>query len=119
LATDLAQSTRSGRIIDTLLDRLVFPVTDPAGRIEGFIARDITGDPRAPKYRNPTGTPTFEKSATLYRPTHHRLDAHASVVVVEGVLDVLAIAAVARAPRAVSQVRPVHHQRRDRLKCTS
>jgi DNA primase len=95
VATDLAQSTRTGRIIDTLRDRLVFPVTDPAGRIEGFIGRDITGDPRAPKYRNPTGTPTFEKSATLYRPTHQSLDAHASVVVVEGVLDALAIAAAA------------------------
>jgi len=76
-------------------DRLVFPVTDPAGRIEGFIGRDITGDPKAPKYRNPTRTATFDKSATLYRPTHHQLDVDASVVVVEGVLDALAIAAAA------------------------
>src|SRR6185503_19064407 len=29
LATDLAQTTRAGRIVDTLRDRLVFPVTDP------------------------------------------------------------------------------------------
>jgi len=95
LATDLAQITRTGRLIDTLRDRLVFPVTDPAGRIGGFIGRDITGDPRAPKYRNPTRTATFDKSATLYRPTHHRLDVDASVVVVEGVLDALSIAASA------------------------
>lgn len=95
LATDLAQTTRAGRLIDTLRGRLIFPVTDPAGRIGAFIGRDITGDPRAPKYRNPTRTPTFEKSATLYRPTHHQLDVDASVVVVEGVLDALAIAAAA------------------------
>ena len=95
LATDLAQTTRAGRLIDTLRNRLIFPVTDPAGRIAGFIGRDMTGDPRAPKYRNPTHTPTFEKSAALYRPTHHHLDADASVVVVEGVLDALAIAAAA------------------------
>jgi DNA primase len=95
LATDLAQTTKAGRIVDTLRDRLIFPVTDPAGRIGGFIGRDITGDPRAPKYRNPTRTPTFDKSATLYRPTHHRLDVDASVVVVEGVLDALSIAAAA------------------------
>ena len=95
LATDLAQSTRAGRLIDTLRDRLIFPVTDPAGRIGGFTGRDITGDPRAPKYRNPSRTPTFDKSETLYRPTHHRLDVDASVVVVEGVLDALSIAAAA------------------------
>lgn len=95
LATDLAQTTRAGRFIDTLRNRLIFPVTDPAGRIAGFIGRDLTGDPRAPKYRNPTRTPTFDKSAALYRPTHHRLDADASVVVVEGVLDAVAIAAAA------------------------
>jgi len=60
-----------------------------------FIGRDTTGDPRAPKYRNSTRTPTFDKSTALYRPTLHGLDAGANVVVVEGVLDALAIAAAA------------------------
>jgi len=106
LATDLAQTTRDGRLIDTLRDRLIFPVTDPTGRIEGFIGRDITGDVRAPKYRNPTRTPTFDKSTTLYRPTHHALDADASVVVVEGVLDALAIAAAAARVRQSAMFAP-------------
>ena len=92
---DLAQRTRSGDLIDTYRGRLIVPVLADGGGIDGFIGRDTTGDPRAPKYRNPTRTPTFDKSAALYRPTHHGLDAGANVVVVEGVPDALAIAAAA------------------------
>jgi DNA primase len=92
---DLAQRTRAGELIDTYRGRLIVPVLADGGGIDGFIGRDTTGDPRAPKYRNPTRTPTFDKSAALYRPTHHSLDAGANVVVVEGVLDALAIAAAA------------------------
>jgi DNA primase len=55
-------------------------VTNPAGGIQGFIGRDITGDPRAPKYRNPTRSPTFDKSEALYRPTHHELDEDALAI---------------------------------------
>jgi DNA primase len=95
LELDLAQRSRSGELIDTYRGRLIVPVLGEGGGIDGFIGRDTTGDPRAPKYRNPTRTPTFDKSTALYRPTHHRLDAGANVVVVEGVLDALAIAAAA------------------------
>ena len=71
LATYLAQPTRTGRLIDTLRNRLIFPVTDPAGRIGGFIGRDMTGDPRAPKYRNPTRTapPSTSRPRCTARPT--------------------------------------------------
>jgi DNA primase len=95
LELDLAQRSRTGELIDTYRGRLIVPVLADGGGIDGFIGRDTTGDPRAPKYRNPTRTPTFDKSAALYRPTHHGLDAGANVVVVEGVLDALAIAAAA------------------------
>jgi DNA primase len=95
LELDLAQRSRTGELIDTYRGRLIVPVLADGGAIDGFIGRDTTGDPRAPKYRNPTRTPTFDKSTALYRPTHHGLDAGANVVVVEGVLDALAIAATA------------------------
>jgi len=45
----------------------------------------------------PPAPPPFEKSALLYRPTHHHLTPTGSVVVVEGVLDALALAAAASA----------------------
>ncbi|WP_270889261.1 CHC2 zinc finger domain-containing protein [Pedococcus sp. 5OH_020] len=92
---DLARRTNRGSLIDALRDRIIIPVTDPAGRIDGFIGRDTSADPRAPKYRNPTRTATFDKSRALYRPTHHRITADGSLVVVEGALDALAIAAAA------------------------
>jgi DNA primase len=95
LELDLAQRSRSGDLVDTYRGRLIVPVLHASGRIDGFIGRDTTGDPRAPKYRNPTRTPTFDKSTALYRPTHHGLDRDANVVVVEGALDALAIAATA------------------------
>jgi DNA primase len=95
LELDLAQRSRTGELIDTYRGRLIVPVLHEGGGIDGFIGRDTTGDPRAPKYRNPTRTPTFDKSTALYRPTLHGLDAGANVVVVEGVLDALAIAATA------------------------
>jgi len=95
LELDLAQTSRNGELIDTYRGRLIVPVQRDRGRIDGFIGRDITGDPRAPKYRNPTRTPTFDKSRTLYRPTHQSLDRDANVVLVEGAIDALAIAAAA------------------------
>jgi DNA primase len=95
LAMDLGLRTSRGHLVDALRDRIIVPVTDPAGRIDGFIGRDTSGDARAPKYRNPTRTATFDKGAALYRPTHHPVEGDASVVVVEGVLDALAVAAAA------------------------
>src|SRR5665647_1986538 len=70
LELDLAQRSRTGELIDTYRGRLIVPVLAQGGGIDGFIGRDTTSDPRAPKYRNPTRTPTFDKSTALYRPTH-------------------------------------------------
>ena len=117
-ATDLAQTTRSGRLLDTYRGRIIIPVTNVSGQINGFVGRDVTGDSRAPKYRNPTRTTTFDKSMILYRPTHHGLAADANVVIVEGVLDALAIAAAAArrgemdrfAPSTASGVTASHEQ---------
>jgi len=107
LELDLAQRSRNGDLVDTYRGRLIVPVLRAGGLIDGFIGRDTTGDPRAPKYRNPTRTPTFDKSTALYRPTHHGLDRDANVVVVEGALDALAIAATAALGGELSMFAPV------------
>jgi DNA primase len=99
LALDLAQVSARGHLIDALRNRIILPVrtatsdTADAEQILGFVGRDITGDPRAPKYRNPTRTATFEKSTMLYQPTVTAPGSGSPVVVVEGPLDALAIAA--------------------------
>jgi len=105
VAMDLAQPSRQGRLIDTLRDRLIIPITQPDGRISGFVGRDTSGHPRAPKYRNPTRTATFDKSECLYRPTHRSVP-DAAVVLVEGALDALAITAAASVPRLIEQLAP-------------
>ena len=106
-AVDLAQFTRHGSLIDTLRDRVVIPVRGRDGRIAGFIGRDVSGDPRAPKYRNPAHTPVFDKSLILYRPTLATPHPEATVVVVEGPLDALAIAATAADADLADRVIPV------------
>lgn len=93
-ALDLAQPTRRGTLIDTLRDRHIVPVTAADGRIAGLIGRDTSGDPRAPKYRNPTRTVTYDKATSLYVPVPAH-GPHPGVVVVEGPLDALAVAAAA------------------------
>jgi len=104
---DLAQPTRYGHVIDTLRDRVVFPVRGRDGRIAGFIGRDVSGDPRAPKYRTPAHTPVFDKSLILYRPTLVARHPEATLVVVEGPLDALAIAATAASADLADRVIPV------------
>jgi DNA primase len=104
LVMDLAARTRGGRLIDTLRNRLIVPVTDERGRIQGFVGRDVTGHPAPPKYRNPTRTPVFDKAHVIYRPTHQPLGPTGHAVVVEGVLDALALSAAAAAHGISSQI---------------
>ncbi|MFC7597582.1 CHC2 zinc finger domain-containing protein [Terrabacter sp. GCM10028922] len=104
VAMDLAQHTRTGSLIDTLRYRLIVPLRNDRNQIEGFVGRDISGRPAAPKYRNPTRTPTYEKSRTLYRPTFAPLAPDGRVVLVEGVFDALALAAAAAATGASDQI---------------
>lgn len=106
-AVDLAQFTRHGSLIDTLRDRVVLPIRIRDGRIAGFIGRDVSGDPRAPKYRNLAHTPVFDKSLTLYRPILVARHPEATVVVVEGPLDAPAIAATAADAGLTDRVIPV------------
>lgn len=94
LALDLAQPTRDGRLIDTLRDRLIVPITVPSGEVAGFVGRDTSGHPAAPKYRNPTRTFVYDKATSLYQPVQDT-GPRATLVVVEGALDALAVTAAA------------------------
>ena len=72
--------------------RLIFPIADAAGKIVGFGGR-VIGEGQ-PKYLNSAETPLFRKGATLYglfqaKETIREKD---RVVVVEGYLDVVALA---------------------------
>jgi DNA primase len=85
--------SRNGVPYDRFKNRLILPMTDSDGRVLGVYGR-ATGDVEK-KYRhlNTKETKLYSKSSTIYRPSHHKLDDAATVVVCEGQLDALAIAA--------------------------
>lgn len=85
-----------GRCIDFFRRRVLLPIHGGDGRLVGIVGRTAANGP-GPKYLNMSRTHTYDKSAALYRPSVHSLDSHANVVVCEGTLDALAIAAQAAA----------------------
>ncbi|MFC5187192.1 toprim domain-containing protein [Actinomadura harenae] len=77
-------------------DRLVLPLRTPDGTVVGFIGRrPDTG--RGPKYLNTPTTSLFNKSQTLFGLHEHRdrLSTGARPLLVEGPLDVIAVATAA------------------------
>jgi DNA primase len=87
-----------GRLYDRFRDRIMFPITDLAGRVIAFGGRVLPGPPTTgdppPKYLNSPETPLFKKGQTLYGLGLARdaVRARDRVVVVEGYLDVIAVA---------------------------
>jgi DNA primase len=104
LDAGLARISSRGSLIDTFRERVIFPVyhapTDGRdqpldSQVGGFIGRDLSGHPAAPKYFNSRHSSLYVKSELLYG-LHEGMAAGArpaQIVAVEGPLDVLAIAA--------------------------
>src|ERR1700751_171935 len=77
---------------DRFRDRVMFPITDLRGRVIAFGGRGLEKDVAA-KYLNSPETPLFHKGDNLYNLSTARAAAHkgASLVVVEGYVDVIAM----------------------------
>src|SRR5205807_2631466 len=73
-------------------DRVMFPITDLRGRVIAFGGRALEKDVAA-KYLNSPETPLFHKGDNLYNLSSARQATHngASLVVVEGYVDVIAM----------------------------
>ncbi|MBL6853617.1 MAG: DNA primase [Alphaproteobacteria bacterium] len=85
-----AQDDRSPR--DFFFDRLMFPITDPRGRVIAFGGRGLSPDAK-PKYINTGETTLFSKGHLLYnfataRPAGIKAQ---TIVVAEGYMDVIAL----------------------------
>lgn len=83
---------KDGRRHDRFRDRIMFPIRDRRGRVIGFGGR-LLGEGK-PKYLNSPETPLFHKGRELYglfeaQKANRQL---ASVLVVEGYMDVIALA---------------------------
>ena len=83
--------SEQGRIYDRFRDRLIFPITDPKGRIVAFGGRSLDGS--EPKYLNSPETPIYNKGKTLYGYPLARKACKdkGELVVVEGYMDLLAL----------------------------
>ena len=78
---------------DRLRDRIVFPIFNARGAVIGFGGR-VINDEDTPKYLNSPETPVFEKGREVYGLVQARdaLRAAGRVLVVEGYMDVVALA---------------------------
>jgi DNA primase len=90
-AAGLIQKGQKGGVYDSFRARIMFPVRDPRGRIQGFGARALRPDTK-PKYKNSPEGELYRKSRTLYGIDQARgpIAKVGRAVVVEGYTDVLA-----------------------------
>ena len=96
-------------VTDAFQHRIVLAVKDAQGAVVGLLGRSTLGDERrmAAKYLNPPRTVVYDKSTALYTPGRVQLAEDGQVVIVEGALDALAIAAAARAAGLGDRFQPV------------
>jgi DNA primase len=89
----LAKRGERGGLIDKFRNRIMFPISDSAGRVVGFSGRTFGEDahPDAPKYLNSPETPLYRKSRILYGfdRAKQAIRKHNFAVLVEGQLDLL------------------------------
>jgi len=88
----LASRDPSGRPHDRFRRRIIFPISNEAGKVVAFGARALGDD--LPKYLNSPETPIYIKSSVLYhldraKEAIRRADA---VILVEGYMDTIAVA---------------------------
>ena len=86
----LAAKRDGGGFYDRFRDRIVFPILDRRSRPVGFGGRSIGDD--TPKYLNTPETAVFHKGRELYGLPQARAAGGKRVVVVEGYMDVVALA---------------------------
>ena len=90
--TGLVIEGDSGKRYDRFRDRIMFPIINARGQVIGFGGRIL--DSGEPKYLNSPETVLFEKGHELYGlfQAQKAIRSHQQVVVVEGYMDVVALA---------------------------
>jgi len=90
--TGMVIAGEEGKRYDRFRDRIMFPIVNVRGNVIGFGGRVL--DKGEPKYLNSPETPLFEKGHELYGlfQAQKAIRAHQRVIVVEGYMDVVALA---------------------------
>ncbi len=93
-STTLTAGSERGSLTDKFRNRIMFPISDSAGRVVGFSGRTFGehASPDAPKYLNSPETPLFHKSRILYGFDRAKTAIRKvnCAVLVEGQMDLLA-----------------------------
>ncbi len=91
----LTKKSEEGRYYDQFRDRVMFPIHDQRGQVIGFGGRVLSSENgEGPKYLNSPETPLFQKGQELYGLflARQAIRTKGCVVVVEGYMDVVALA---------------------------
>ena len=89
----LIRIDESGHSTDFFRGRLMFPISDPRGRIVGFGGRTLVEGHQGPKYLNSPDTKIFHKGNLLYGlwQAKKEIQTTREVMLVEGYLDVISL----------------------------
>lgn len=93
ITTGMLIRNDSGKTHDRFRNRIMFPIRDRRGRVIGFGGRVM--DNSEPKYLNSPETPLFQKGRELYglyELRKHKRNRAERIIVVEGYMDVIALA---------------------------
>lgn len=90
LKAGLIKAGETGKYYDAFRNRVMFPIFDTRNRVIGFGGRVL--DDSKPKYLNSPDSPVFSKSRNLYFLNTARRSGKDFVVLVEGYMDVIALA---------------------------
>ncbi|MBS1737643.1 MAG: DNA primase [Bacteroidetes bacterium] len=84
---------RDGVMQDNYRGRIIFPIHNQSGKVQGFGARIIAANDKAPKYINTPENEIYVKSKVLYGlwQSRHTIDKHNECLLVEGYTDVVAL----------------------------
>jgi DNA primase len=92
LKTGLVKNTDSGKeSFDVFRDRVMFPMSEPSGKVVAFSGRILAKDSEAPKYVNSPETELYKKSELLfgYDKAKHGIRQLGFSLIVEGQFDVV------------------------------
>ena len=91
----VSTSERAKEPFDAFRDRIIFPIEDVAGRTVAFGARVLGKGDGGPKYLNSPETPVYRKGETCYGLSwaKHQIRKESCVLLVEGYMDVVTLAA--------------------------
>jgi DNA primase len=102
LLVESEEGGKKGAPWDRFRNRVIFPISDPQGRVIAFGARTLEPDGK-PKYLNSSDSPLFHKGKTLYRymaareelarlPKSYTGPLSRGLIVTEGYVDAIALA---------------------------